>query len=160
MTPEAAPTPSYHERWWRMAQDFFRLFGAIFHFILFLMEQNQTSCYVTWHQISVLHKDTEDSVEPSHTSKPNSRDKARLLLRSSCGRARRCWWRPPGGRRPARCSSTAAWSSSPTLWWQSSSRCTAAALTGCFPGCGSHRRAGRTSSSPRGGQRQWQLQWR
>lgn len=32
------------------------------------MEQNQTSCYVTWHQISVLYQDMEDSVKPSHTS--------------------------------------------------------------------------------------------
>lgn len=30
------------------------------------MEQNQTSCYITWHQVSVLSKDREDSVKPSH----------------------------------------------------------------------------------------------
>lgn len=73
ITPEAAPTLSYHERWWRMTQDFFRLFGAIFHFILFLMKENQTSCYVTWHQISVLYKDMEGSVKPSHASTQNSK---------------------------------------------------------------------------------------
>lgn len=146
-----------------MTQDFFRLFGAIFHFILLLMEQNQTSCYVTWHKISVLYKDREETVKPSQTSPwQNSlwtRAGLSPLLRSSCGRARRCWWRPPGGRRPARCSSRAAESSSPTPWWLSSSRCTAAAPTGCSPGCGSHHPGGRTSSSPRGGQRQWQLRW-
>jgi len=67
-TPEAATTLSYHKRWWRMTQDFFRLFWATFHFILLLMEQSQTSCYVTWHQISVLYKEMKKRLKPPHTS--------------------------------------------------------------------------------------------
>lgn len=40
-----------------MTQDFFRFFWATFHFVLLLMEQSQASCYITWHQISVLYKE-------------------------------------------------------------------------------------------------------
>lgn len=66
--PDAMTALSYHKRRRGVTEDFFWLFWAAFHFILLLMEQNQTSCYVTWHQICVLYKEMKELWKLSHNS--------------------------------------------------------------------------------------------